>query len=108
MRLVLGGRPRRLRGAPKPPHAAGGPGNRKVVGCLQVEPELRCCAEGLRQKPRRFGCDTTPPADEFIDSLERYAEVLGQCDLCEPQRSEELLTQDLARVGRNSVTGLHS
>jgi hypothetical protein len=77
------------------------------VRSLEVEPEFRGGPEGLREKPGGLRGDTTLPADELIDTLNGNAKVLGEGDLGLIQRDEEIFTQDLSRVSRHAVCGLH-
>lgn len=78
-----------------------------VVG-LQVDPELRSRVEGLGEKPSGLRGDPPLPTNDLVDPLDRDREVRGQGYLSQSQRLQELIPQNLARVGRNSVLWKHS
>jgi hypothetical protein len=52
----------------------------------------------LREQPSRFGADSTLAAHDFVDALHGHADVLGEGDLGEAERGEEILGQGLARM----------
>jgi hypothetical protein len=79
----------------------------KVIGSLEVEPELRSRVERLRQQPSRLGGNASLSANQLIDSLKRYSDVLGESYLRLAKRNEELLAKNLSRMRRDSVLGLH-
>jgi len=97
----------RLRRSPKTGHTICGPTLRKVVGGLEIQPELGGRIEGLSEKPRGLGRHTATPPDEFIDALQRNTEVLSQSNLGLSERSEEFFEQNLTRMRRNPDAGLH-
>jgi len=79
----------------------------KVVGCLQIEPELGGRVEGLREEPSRFGRNTPFASNQLIDALHRDPEVLRESDLGLAQGHQELLKKNLAGMGGNAVFRLH-
>ena len=91
---------RNLSKALNPPEWAA---ERKIVRRLEIEPELRRGAKGLRKEPRGLGRDTAPATNELVDPLKWNAEVFGKGHLRETQRDEELLSQDLAGMGGGAV-----
>jgi len=74
---------------------------------LKIEPELRRRVQCLREKPSRLGSDAPPAPHQLVDSLKGDTEMLSQRDLGLTERLEELLTENLARVGGDAVFRLH-
>jgi len=89
-------------------YLAGGPASRKIVGGLEIQPELRRRVEGLREQPRSLRRDTPFATHQLVDALNRNAEVLCQCDLRLAEGKQELLEQDLSGMGGNTILGLHA
>jgi hypothetical protein len=79
----------------------------KVVGCLQIEPELRSRVEGLREEPRRLRRNTALASNQLIDALDRDSEVLRKGNLGPTEGHEELLEKNLTGMGGNTVLRLH-
>jgi hypothetical protein len=75
---------------------------------LEIEPELRGRVEGLREKPRCFGRDSAFSANEFIDPLNRNAQVLRKRYLSLTKGRKEFLAKNLAGMRGNTVLGLHA
>ena len=69
-----------------------------VVMGLKVQPELVAGSEVAGEAQRGVGCDSTGTVDNLVDPPRRYAD--RDCDpaLCEPERSQVLVLEDLARV----------
>jgi transposase-like protein len=79
----------------------------QVVGGLQVEPELRCGVERLRQQPRGRGSDAALAPNQLVDPLDRHTQVRCERNLRDPVRLQELPLQDDARMGRDAVLRDH-
>ena len=81
--------------------------HRKFVAALQIDPELRCGAEGLTKQPsglRRYPALTT---DDLVDSLHRDTDVLRELDLGDAKGRQKLLKEDLTGMSWNSVLRDH-
>jgi hypothetical protein len=74
---------------------------------LKVDPELRSRPERPGEEPRRLGADAALPAHDLVDALERDTDVGREIDLRDPEWLEELLQQNLARMGRDAALGMH-
>ena len=75
---------------------------------LQIEPELRGGAEGLREEPSRLGRNAPLASNDLVDPLERDLEVLRQSHLANAERNQELLEEHLTGVRGNSILRKHS
>jgi hypothetical protein len=80
----------------------------EIVCSLEVEPELGCGTEGLGEKPGRLRRDSALASDDLVDALNRHSDVLCKGNLSLAQRKEELLTEDLPGVRRDTIGGLHA
>lgn len=80
---------------------------RKVVEHLEVHPELRRGSKCSGEEPSGLWRDSTTAPDDLVDALEWHADVLCERLLCDAERLEEVLEQNLPGVGGNSVFGDH-
>jgi hypothetical protein len=74
---------------------------------LQVQPELGSRVEGLSEEPCSLRCDAAPTANQLVDPLNGNTEMLCECNLGATHGDEKLLEQNLARVSRSAMFGLH-
>ena len=65
-------------------------------------------AKRLGEKPGRLRCDPALPSDNLVDALNRDADVFCKGDLSLAQREKELLTENLPRMRRDTIGGLHT
>lgn len=79
----------------------------EVVSRLEIEPKLWSRTQSLGQKPGGFRCDTTLASHELVYALNRHSNVLGKGHLSLTKGLEILLPKNLARMGRDTVGGLH-
>src|SRR5438067_10347309 len=86
--------------------ASGAEADEIVVG-LKGEPELRGGPEGTGEQPGGFWGYTSLAADELVDPLDGYTQVLSEGDLGYAQRLEELLAENLARMGGYALPRQH-
>jgi hypothetical protein len=80
----------------------------EIICSLEVEPELGCGSEGLGKKPGRLERDAALASDDLVDALHWDADVRCKSDLSLAQRKEELLTEDLSGMRRDTIGGLHA
>jgi len=64
-------------------------------------------AELKREEPGGFRRDTSLAANQLIAALDRNSKVARQGNLALAEGDEELLEQNLPRVCRNAIVGLH-
>ena len=62
----------------------------KVIGRLEVQPELRTRFEGLPKQPSCFRGHSALSTNQFIDSLGRHFDVARQANLRDAQGLQEL------------------
>ena len=66
---------------------------------LQIHPELWSSAEFASEQPGRLRRHPPLAADKFVDTLNWNPQVLGNGNLSQAERLEELLVQNLAWMG---------
>src|SRR5439155_26160757 len=74
---------------------------------LKGEPELGGGPEGTGEQPGGFWGDPPLAADELVDPLDGYTQVLGEADLGHTQRFEEFLAENLAWMGGYALPRQH-
>jgi hypothetical protein len=77
----------------------------EVVIRLQVDPELGRGVERLSQEPGGLGSHAPLASHDLVDPLDGDFEVVGEPDLGESQRLEELLLENHSGMGGNSALG---
>lgn len=80
---------------------------REVIVRLEIQPQVWRRAESSREQPCGFGGDSSASACDFVDPLERDPDVRSERDLCDAERLEEFLKQNLAGMGGGAVGGDH-
>lgn len=68
----------------------------EIIGRLQVHPEFRACAQDSRQQDRGLGRNAPLTIDDGVHALDRNRHALGQGNLTQVQRNEELREKDLS------------
>ena len=77
----------------------------KLIRGLQVQPELRCCAEVAGKARRCIGCDSSFAVHNLIDAPGRHADCHRHLILGNPEPFNEVFQQDFSGVNwRNFVS----
>ena len=63
----------------------------QIIITLEIDPELRCRAEGLRKQPGSLRRYPSLLADNLIDPLDWNPDMSGKSDLGDTQRLQEFL-----------------
>ena len=74
---------------------------------LQVDLELGRGVERPREQPCGRRGYSSLAAHDFVDALQRDAEVVSECDLRDAKRHEELFEEHFAWVSRDSASREH-
>ena len=80
---------------------------RQIIAALQVDPKLGRRTQCLGKQPGRVWSYTALATHDFIDALNRRADMSCKSHLAQPKGDEKFLQQNFARMGRNTIFGQH-
>jgi hypothetical protein len=75
----------------------------QVVPGLKIDPELSRRTEVPSEPKSGIGGDATLSVDDLIDSPRRHVDIDGDTVLRDPQRSNEVLEENFARMNRRDL-----